>query len=124
MKEFKLPKHFAEKWIKALRSGKYHQTTEILGKVKGDKCEYCCLGVAASLQGFEMDVLSENGELIELTKWDDNSDEIEYFDLIEAGLPDTLFTGELPSLLIEMNDRQNKTFDEIADWVEENVEFI
>lgn len=45
----KLPKRFKEKWIKALRSGKYKQTDGALYDKKEDG--YCCLGVAGSICG-------------------------------------------------------------------------
>jgi len=40
-------KSIADKWIKALRSGKYKQTK---GKLKG-KVGYCCLGVLCEISG-------------------------------------------------------------------------
>lgn len=43
----KLPKRFKERWIKALRSGKYQQNHN--GYLKDDEDQYCCLGVAAEL---------------------------------------------------------------------------
>jgi uncharacterized protein YqkB len=51
--DFKLPKKVKDKWVKALRSGKYRQGSESL-KVephssKSGRTEYCCLGVACEL---------------------------------------------------------------------------
>lgn len=39
------------KWVEALRSGKYKQTTGLLKDAEG----YCCLGVLASINGHEPD---------------------------------------------------------------------
>lgn len=50
-KQAKLPKRFKERWVKALRSGKYKQGVEQLKD--GDK--YCCLGVAGDLCSVEME---------------------------------------------------------------------
>jgi hypothetical protein len=44
---YKLPKEFTLKWLKALRSGYYNQSTGYLCNDVG----YCCLGVACMLNG-------------------------------------------------------------------------
>lgn len=54
MKQFKLPKEFAEKWCAALRSGTYEQGENYLAQPKEEEklidnaedCTFCCLGVA------------------------------------------------------------------------------
>jgi hypothetical protein len=54
------PLPFYKRWLKALRSGKFSQTTGTLAKVDEDTNEvkgYCCLGVLSSIQGR----LDENG---------------------------------------------------------------
>ena len=38
-----------KQWIEALKSGKYKQTTQVLGNTVG----HCCLGVACEIAGFE-----------------------------------------------------------------------
>jgi len=43
----KLPKRFKERWVKALRSGKYKQTAGRLYNKEEDG--YCCLGVACAI---------------------------------------------------------------------------
>ena len=47
-KQFRLPKEFAEKWLTALRSGKYKQAVETL--YDPDVDGFCCLGVACVLE--------------------------------------------------------------------------
>lgn len=49
MKRYRLPKEFTEKWLKALRSGKYEQGTFKLYKEEDNS--YCCLGVAGNICG-------------------------------------------------------------------------
>ena len=41
-------KEIKQKWIEALRSGKYKQTR---GKLKGRNGAFCCLGVLCDIQG-------------------------------------------------------------------------
>jgi hypothetical protein len=98
-------------WIKALRSGEYKQ---ISGKL-GDNNGYCCLGVACEVyrKQFPLELVVRG-----------------YGDRVYDG-----FYGELPpvvreafgldneqmGLCMEMNDNQGKTFSEIADYLEEEM---
>lgn len=45
----KLPKKFKEKWLKALRSGEYKQSTGFLTEQYEGESNYCCLGVACKV---------------------------------------------------------------------------
>lgn len=47
MKHIKMPRELANKWLVALRSGKYKQGTHTLRSISRDNTEdrYCCLGV-------------------------------------------------------------------------------
>lgn len=48
--KLRLPKEFAERWIEALKSGKYKQgLSELKNTDRYGNCKYCCLGVAAEL---------------------------------------------------------------------------
>jgi len=65
-KKFKLPKEFAEKWIKALESGEYIQGNGYLASIDEDLensslsvCSHCCLGVAAETVGNTRESLLE-----------------------------------------------------------------
>lgn len=40
-----MKKEYADKWIAALRSGKYKQGKHTLCTVEGKTAKYCCLGV-------------------------------------------------------------------------------
>lgn len=51
----KMPRELKEKWIEALRSGKYKQGYGVL-KTKG---EYCCLGVLQELRGVEEKIVGD-----------------------------------------------------------------
>jgi hypothetical protein len=123
VKEYTLPKEFAEKWIAALRSGQYKQTTDRL-KAK-DECAYCCIGVACVIQGYnDSQVMEDNGELNEIKiNLDDYGDEVEYPLHEQYGIPMAMINGNLPNELINLNDSEKLSFTEIADWIEDNVDF-
>lgn len=109
MKKYQLPKEFAQKWIEALRSGEYGQ---VIGLLKNPyKNQYCCLGVACKIAGAK--VFNPNG-WIPLTS-------------VPKTIPDILRGSNRDSTLVnklsDMNDK-GKTFTEIADWIEANVDLV
>jgi hypothetical protein len=61
VKHIKMPKELADKWLEALRSGKYKQGINTLRSRSNDKTEYryCCLGVLQMVVGGE----TENSNL-------------------------------------------------------------
>lgn len=91
------------KWIAALRSGEYQQVQQDLHNDEG----YCCLGVLQS-------VLAQ--ELIELPADDGDS-----FLKVEPCLELTGLTFTDQKTLWRMNDDDEKSFDEIADYIEQNL---
>lgn len=117
-----------QKWVDALRSGKYAQATDRLKKVDPDTGEafYCCLGVAAEVHGLKSRLESET--IGEYTGWvfvDDK--DITYI----GAMPDD--TGNWLGLsrvnrrvryngvdasLVELNDLYHWSFDSIADAIE------
>ena len=105
--KYKLPKEFGEKWLAALRSGKYPQSSGYLKRDTG----YCCLGVGCVINGIEESLLFYKG-----------------YPTIGWLPDDTLIyinDGQdihLEATLANMND-SGKTFLEIADWIEINVDF-
>src|SRR6187402_2867644 len=116
--EEKLPKDFKEKWIKALRSGSYPQTTGTLfreypSEITSNNAGYCCLGVAGAVCGLSKERLSGNGSFHEYSE--------EYLE--EYGVPKTLRGGigddRIVNHLVSMNDSEKLSFNEIADWIEE-----
>jgi hypothetical protein len=99
------------KWLKALRSGKYKQTKNVLRKARGG---FCCLGVLC-------DIVKPDGWYKDQDKvWGFQGSECTYdfpptSILAETGLP-----TELGSDLAVMND-SGRSFKEIADYIEERV---
>jgi len=89
-----MDKEIRDKWVTALRSGEYVQGQ---GYLKDDG-EYCCLGVLCEIHpDFDFPV----------SEW-------------ETALDKSIlgFDDDIQRRLIEMNDIDGYTFDEIADFVE------
>jgi len=118
MKDYQLPKEFATKWVAALRSNKYEQGNYKL------KCEnqYCCLGVACDIVGFAQDFGDAQyiGGLNVTYGFKEELTPI--LDLIPVQLQGGQENG-LVDKLTSMNDSGQSFFD-IADWIEDNVDFV
>lgn len=108
----KLPKSFKEKWVKALRSGRYEQGFE--GSLcetppSGNNVTYCCLGVACSVGG--MKVVSDNGTIRKFSE--------------KRATPKLLHgnteENHLVKKLVEMNDDNKFSFKQIANWIQKNL---
>lgn len=124
MKQFTLPREFGEKWLAALRSGKYRQTVGAL--CRGNS--YCCIGLAGKIVGATSKFMRTGGAF---TNDPDYSNEDSYgMPAIKApnSLPEQIIgvasRNQLVQELICLNDNQRKSFAEIADWIESNVDFI
>ena len=97
------------KWVKALRSGNYHQGQMQL--CRGGK--HCCLGVLVE----EM-----YGEAI----WEEDGDgdltyKGEATNLAASDLAQINLSWNVANYLMKMNDTDCKSFSEIADFIEENL---
>lgn len=114
MKKFTLPREFAQKWVDALRSGEYEQCKDSLHNGVG----YCCLGVAGICAGIDKDELLMK---IRFCRYEDPV--LLKTDLIPIQLCFQSVNG-LDVKLSDLNDLLGKNFCEIADWIEENVNFI
>lgn len=104
------------KWVEALRSGNYGQTTGVLHRTNGG---FCCLGVLADICGVE---------------WKESSDHITYHLIVDECLDNPAYemlphdwaynelylSWETQEELSHMNDG-GFDFIEIADWIEENL---
>jgi hypothetical protein len=88
-----------KKWIKALRSGQYEQTTGELKNFQG----YCCLGVLREIMDPSDASESKGGDLLSTKQ------------LAKCGLD-----SRRQEFLAELNDG-GSTFEEIADYVEKRV---
>lgn len=110
-KEGKLPPAFKKKWLEALRSGRYKQVTCALADFNENKWEYCVLGVAAKIAGYKPSSFEANGTLDHDMK------------KIPAVIRDNANGGtpEIASTLMSMNDDEEKTFTQIADYIEKEL---
>lgn len=100
-----------KKWCEALRSGDYKQCCS--GQLRDNK-SYCCLGVLCDIYS------KETG-----TEWEDMEYLTGCFGLPEqvqqwAGLPVSLNTVIGGSSLVGLNDYRRWSFEQIADFIEEN----
>lgn len=111
-KKYRLPKEFAEKWLEALRSGEYEQGYGCLFTNN----RFCCLGVGCVILGADKNTMDEK-EMTISSDW-----EIEILK-IENFFPKELQETKLMEDLIRFNDDEGFSFNEIADWIEENCEF-
>lgn len=101
------------KWVEALRGGKFEQGRATLRD--GDR--FCCLGVLC--------------EVAALGKWVEGDYEgqhayaygdVSTMDVLPMALADQIGLGMTEqSKLWAMNDMENKSFAEIADYIEENL---
>jgi hypothetical protein len=101
-----------QKWIDALRGGEYQQDKYSLKTSKG----FCCLGVLTDLYLKEKNQdweITENGYYTFSEIKDALSNEV-------ANWCDFPYLNK-EAILIEMNDDFGKTFQEIADYIEEYV---
>lgn len=99
-----------QKWVTALRSGRYEQGQRLLRTVDD---RYCCLGVlvdVADPEGWE-----PYGKWHWLYKESDTSIDVESVGVLNGAL-----TIEVMDTLMTMNDTGD-SFSEIATWIEENL---
>jgi hypothetical protein len=101
-----MDKKLKSKWIKALTSGRYRQTTETLKDHNG----YCCLGVLLTV--------TRKG------RWDDcmyrigsGDDEMQLEGDLNGFKEQIGITRAQQTALISMNDKQGASFKEIASWI-------
>lgn len=97
--EQKLAKAVKAKWLNALRSGKYQQGKEELGSAKKG---YCCMGVFCVANRIRFKS-TDTGNLTGPKK------------LLNA------MSKKTRNVLWQMNDEDEKSFAQIADWIEVNL---
>jgi hypothetical protein len=109
------------KWLEALRSGKYKQAQRALCELNADGSKsYCCLGVLCDI------VAPEDWAGPEKMQMSDGS---HYFirHLSHTQMPASMIHtqaslhGGAADKLAQMNDEEQLSFAEIADWIEVNL---
>jgi hypothetical protein len=96
-----------DKWVAALRSGKYKQTRQ--GKLKNRGGAYCCLGVLCEV----MEVPSKFDNFYSEYEYDGNTLSLSEKIRKQAGI-----RQKDANKLVEMNDDTKATFKDIADYIE------
>lgn len=118
-----MKKNVAKKWIEALRSGKYKKTTKVLKRKNGKEESYCVLGVLCDLYKKSGKPLKENFPGMypfepgvvsfgNSKDWETPPQKV----LNWAGVTRGYYVSE-------MNDG-GKSFKQIANFIEKNVEGI
>jgi hypothetical protein len=111
----KLPEPFRTNWITALRSGKYRQASGWLyRKDKAGELSYCCLGVAACVLGVPIQCM----EYANLTSVPHPNITKDILDVLN---PDEGLFSIPQNILMRMNDVDDCTFDDIADYIEQKL---
>ena len=105
-----MKKEIADKWVKALRSGEYNQTTETLQNGNG----YCCLGVLCLLGQKEGVVVDSENSILVGDSLEDQVDVKEW-----SGIKTTCgkFAGGEPNLA-QLNDEKGYDFNQLANVIE------
>lgn len=101
-------KEIKDRWIKALRSGEYEQGRH---RLRPDY-KFCCLGVLC--------------DVIDDSKWVEFEDGNIAYNMNLDVLPKALRNDigldfEAMKRLAHLNDEEEASFGEIADWIEENL---
>lgn len=124
-----MKKTIAEKWVQALRSGKYKQGREVLHNNEDGKDTYCCLGVLCDL--YQQDRRSKKKKMLDVeSRWCNVA-----YDGEDTHLPDAVreWAGmktkdgmwnneDMDATLVYLNDEKRSNFKTIANVIEKNVE--
>lgn len=106
---------FVKRWLTALRSGEYEQGTGALCK----DGKYCCLGVACELFAEELNLKVERFSTT--SRYSGCTGSLPVLVSQALGLKDTdgsFIDGNTVKSLSSVNDREGKTFKQIADLIE------
>lgn len=106
-----------KKWIDALRSGKYKQTTGALRRQSDNEVGYCCLGVLCEVAGLERigNYYSSRHFRMEGSITDTSLQREWGLDKKVVHLGEN---AELQDKLVALNDDSEKSFEQIANYLE------
>ncbi len=116
------------KWIKALRSGKFKQTKNVLCRTKGKERSYCCLGVACKILKCKEENSFDDFYNSGIVLFDGQGEDLPDGVVKKLGLKDCtggfdryIKNGDTITRLSDMNDTQKAKFTTIADKIEKNL---
>jgi hypothetical protein len=115
-----MDKGIAERWVAALRSGEYEQTTQNLRDYEG----FCCLGVLCDIHRVEQGTMDWDDDFDYGGDTDRRGDVLPLPVLLWAGMKNQSGTVGSDFSLVGLNDDDGKTFPEIADVIEQNWEVL
>lgn len=98
-------------WVAALRNGRYKQGYKVLRSAGN---HFCCLGVLCDILETDRWKLVKEYDAYHYGEKSATSLSWEMSRRVEMG-------RKIMNRLIEMNDSENCSFDQIADWIEENL---
>ena len=122
-KRYKLPREFTKEWLTALRSGEYKQTSGSLYNIQDQG--YCCIGVAARIKYPLHYLKNKNNKyagVLQGNKKSIHSDTKYKLSKIPQELQGSVDESQLVQQLVDLNDDEGYSFEEIAEWIENNVE--
>ena len=117
-------KKYADRWVKALRSGKYKQGTKHLTVIDAGEEKDCCLGVLCKITKTTRTKTLEQEHFL----YGENSNESSYnvlpYSVVEkVGMKsvegEVVYKGKSPTLLSCLND-EGKSFKQIANIIAKN----
>jgi hypothetical protein len=117
----KMNPEFKADWLAALRSGEYPQGR---GALRNKQGEFCCLGVACDIEekkGLLVRVVLYGSELSVYRDAINPAAYLNFSFLPDETIKRTGISEEAARVLSCMNDSELKIFNEIADWIEENL---
>lgn len=109
-----MKKDVMQKWVKALRSGKYKQTRLRLK----DSTGYCCLGVLCDISAPETsEYWVKYGDEYTFSECNDS---LPYNVIVWAGMKSAIGLSTPSASLTKKNDIKRWSFKKIADFIEHN----
>ena len=106
------------RWTARLRSGEYRQGKGALRKLGKDSDSFCCLGVLCEIA--VEDGKAHLSKQHEVVGWNYNYNQENSLLPIELHAWSGICLDDREELM-SMNDAAGKTFEEIADWIDENL---
>ena len=119
----KLPTDIKQKWVAALRSGKYKQGIHCLRSASD---EYCCLGVLCDLSDVAWVECALFYTLPSGIATMPNVGDIDkrVFDVLEQSVYENNRILSAGHHLTNMNDQERLSFEQIADWIDVNLQYL
>lgn len=117
-----MDKDLKQKWLEALRSGKYKQGTGFLRRGQGGSDKFCCLGVLCDIVRPEDWLPKTDFDGVVCYKTATNLGTM-YMPPQSVGklLGDKLFNGVNATQTLASKNDDGESFEEIAKWIEENL---